>query len=99
AAFSDSLDGLLARVLDQRSKLGAILDPIADKLLAFCALLTLVVERRLPLWLLLILLFRHLCMALGALVVRKNRLEIPTAPTRIGKYATFLLFCLVVLAL
>ncbi|MGH9464938.1 MAG: CDP-alcohol phosphatidyltransferase family protein, partial [Thermoanaerobaculia bacterium] len=33
AGLSDALDGFLARVLDQRSLLGAYLDPIADKLL------------------------------------------------------------------
>jgi len=99
AAASDGIDGFLARVLDQRSKLGGILDPIADKALVSAALITLVIERRLPLWLLCVIAFRDLWMAAGLLVVRHKRLEIPTSPSRIGKYATFGLACLVVLAL
>ena len=99
AGLSDGLDGLLARLLDQRSKVGAILDPIADKLLLLSAIVTLVVEGRVPPWLLILLLFRDGWMLFGALMVRHKNLEIPTAPTRIGKYATLTLVCLVVLSL
>lgn len=99
AAASDGIDGFLARVLDQRSRLGAILDPFADKLLVSAALVTLVIERRLPVLLLLLILFRDGWIAFGALWVRHKRLEIPTSPSRIGKYATFTLTLLVVLAL
>ncbi|HYG66745.1 MAG TPA: CDP-alcohol phosphatidyltransferase family protein, partial [Anaeromyxobacteraceae bacterium] len=41
AAATDVLDGLVARLLGQRSRLGAFLDPIADKLLAACGLFAL----------------------------------------------------------
>ncbi len=99
AAASDGIDGFLARVLDQRSKLGGILDPIADKLLVSAALITLVVERQLPWWLLVLIGIRDGWMAFGALWVKHKRLEIPTSPTRIGKYATFGMTVLVVLAL
>jgi cardiolipin synthase len=99
AAISDVLDGLFARLLNQRTKLGGILDPIADKLLIFAALLVLVLEGRLPLWLLLINAFRDLLMVAGALMVTWKNLEIPTQPSRVGKYATFALICLVALAL
>ncbi len=99
AAVSDSIDGLLARALNQRSKLGGVLDPVADKLLVFAALASLVLERRIPFWLLGVILFRDASMIVGAFVVKRKHLEIPTAPTRIGKYATFFLICLIVLAL
>jgi cardiolipin synthase (CMP-forming) len=98
AALSDGLDGLLARMLDQRSKLGGILDPVADKVLVLAALVSLVAEKRLPVWLLGIILARDSMMIVGAIVVRMKHLEIPTAPTRIGKYATFAMTTLVVLA-
>src|SRR5262249_37032405 len=52
AALSDGLDGMLARVLDQRTEIGAILDPFADKLLGFVALLLLVASGDIPAWLL-----------------------------------------------
>ena len=99
AAASDGIDGLLARVLDQRTKLGGLLDPIADKLLVSSALITLVIEQRIPLWLLLLIFFRDGWMVFGAFVVRRKNLEIPTKPSRIGKYATFTFTVLVVLAL
>ena len=99
AAISDGLDGMLARLLNQRTKLGGVLDPIADKLLILAALVSLVMERRLPLWLLGINLGRDLLMVIGALMVAYKRLELPTEPSRIGKYATFFMVCTVILAL
>lgn len=44
AAFTDWLDGFLARMLKQTSRFGAFLDPVADKLLVACALLLIAVE-------------------------------------------------------
>lgn len=99
AAISDGLDGLLARLLNQRTKLGGVLDPIADKLLILAALVSLVMEKRLPLWLLAINLGRDLLMVIGALMVAYKRLELPTEPSRIGKYATFFMVCTVILSL
>jgi cardiolipin synthase len=99
AAVSDGLDGLLARLLNQRTKLGGVLDPIADKLLILAALASLVMDKRLPLWLLGINLGRDLLMVIGALMVAYKRLELPTEPSRIGKYATFFMVCTVILSL
>lgn len=99
AAASDLVDGLLARVLNQRSKLGGIIDPAADKLLMFSALVTLVVEGELPLWLLLLEAGRDAAMGVGALLVRRRNLEVPVTPTRIGKYSTAAIAVTVVLAL
>lgn len=99
AAVSDVLDGFLARILDQRSKLGALLDPIADKLLSVAALSSLTLEGRLPPWLFVLVLVRDGYMILLAAVVHVKRLEVTVEPTRVGKYATFALIALVVLAL
>lgn len=99
AAVSDALDGFFARLLNQRSKLGAILDPIADKLLILAALTALTLERRLPIWLVGLIALQNLMMIVGALMVKWKRLEIPAQPSRIGKYATFTLLCLIVLSL
>lgn len=99
AAASDGIDGLLARALDQRSKLGAILDPVADKLLVVSALVALLVAGRAPLWLCALILFRDGAMVVGAVVVRRKRLELPSQPTRVGKYATFSLLLFVVLSM
>jgi cardiolipin synthase len=99
ASASDGIDGLLARVLDQRSHLGGILDPIADKALVLSAMLVLVFTGKLPWWLLGLVVFRDGWMVVGALMVRHKRLELPTSPSRVGKYATTGLLLSVVLAL
>jgi cardiolipin synthase len=99
AAATDLLDGLVARALDQRSRLGAFLDPIADKFLAACALFALAARERLPWWLPLLVVGRDLAQLLAATVLRALRRAVPVAPTRIGKYATFFLAATVVAAL
>lgn len=99
AAATDLLDGLAARLLDQRSRLGAMLDPIADKLLSGCALLALAAQGRLPYWLAALDLTRDAAQFAGALYLRRRHQELPVAPTRIGKYATFAIATTVLLAL
>jgi cardiolipin synthase (CMP-forming) len=99
AAATDVLDGLVARVLHQHTRLGAFLDPIADKFLAACALFALVPSGRLPLWLPVLVVTRDLFQLLGAAVLRTLHHRIPVLPTRIGKYATFALAAAVLTAL
>jgi cardiolipin synthase (CMP-forming) len=99
AASTDILDGLAARVLQQHSRLGAVLDPIADKFLATCALFALWARGRLPLWLPLLVISRDVAQLLGAAALRTIHRALPVAPTRIGKYATFALAIVVVLSL
>ena len=101
AAGTDLLDGLAARLLRQHSRLGEILDPIADKLLAFCALVALAAAGRLPIWLPLLVVGRDLVLVLGAALLQLLGIgrRIRVLPTRAGKYATFALALLVVGAL
>jgi cardiolipin synthase len=88
AAATDVLDGLAARALDQRSRLGTLLDPVADKVLEISALFALWGRGQLPLWLAALVVSRDLAQLLGAIVLRGTRHRVPIAPTRIGKYAT-----------
>lgn len=99
AAATDVLDGLVARALRQHTRLGAFLDPIADKFLAACALVALAATGRLPIWLPVLEIARDLAQLAGAALLRTTGHAIPVAPTRIGKYATFALAATVVLAL
>ena len=99
AAATDVLDGLVARALRQHTRLGAFLDPIADKVLATCALVALAVTGRLPWWLPGLVVSRDVAQLLGAALLRAIHHRIPVVPTRIGKYATFALAATVVLAL
>jgi cardiolipin synthase len=97
AAATDLVDGLVARALDQHSRLGEILDPLADKLLAFCALVALATAGRLPVWLPVLVVGRDAVLVAGAAVLQVLDVaeQIAVAPTRAGKYATFALALLV----
>ena len=69
AAFSDALDGLLARTLHQQTMLGTYLDPIADKLLLSSLFLVLSFVKKIP-WRYTILVFsRDLCIVATAVVL------------------------------
>ena len=92
AAASDWIDGRLARGSRRVTRLGEVLDPVADKTFMLVVLVTLGVERALPLWTLPLLLLRDLGVALGALVLaaRGRRVGMPARPA--GKAVTWLQF-------
>src|SRR3990170_3134044 len=68
AAVSDAVDGLLARLLHQRTELGSYLDPAADKLLSVSSFITLAILNILPGWLAVIVISRDLIISLGILI-------------------------------
>jgi cardiolipin synthase (CMP-forming) len=69
AGVSDAVDGWVARVRNARSALGAILDPMADKLLLVCVFVTLAAIGVLPDWLAILVVFRDLVIVGGVLVL------------------------------
>ena len=91
AVATDLIDGFLARWLDQRSRLGALLDPIADKVLVLVALVIGMMVRRIPVWLAAVILGRDALLAVGTLLFstrwRGRHGPASWRPTRIGKYA------------
>ena len=86
-AASDWFDGFLARVLDQRTRLGAVLDPIGDRLGFVVVGVALVVSGLLPVWMLVVLLGREAVVLLFGLVLLRLGRGIP-ATSRLGKVAT-----------
>jgi len=88
AALSDGVDGYLARHFDQRSALGAILDPIADKSLLTSMFVVLAIVGQLP-WALSILVFvRDGCILVSALVLVSFTKFRDFQPTWWGKAST-----------
>ena len=67
SAISDGVDGIIARKFNQVSKIGQILDPIADRLLIFCSILALGVAGIIPWWMLIVVGLRDLWMAIQML--------------------------------
>ena len=67
AGISDALDGWIAKQFSLQSRLGSILDPVADKVLLTCSFITLYWIGVLPLWLLMIIFVRDVIIIAGAL--------------------------------
>ena len=99
AAATDALDGLAARLLGQQTRAGAFLDAAADKLLAACALIALSVKGQVPWWLTGLVVGRDVLLAVGSVFLVAHHAPLPVRPTRIGKYATALVFFIVVVVL
>ena len=93
ASASDFLDGLAARVLNQRSKLGQFLDPAADKFMVLVTFIAAAATGAVPVWLAVLVIGRDVVLATGgalfAFVFRGRLGPERWRPTRIGKYATF----------
>ena len=91
AGASDWLDGKLARALNQGSRLGEVLDPIADRLYIAATIIALAVRQIIPWWLVAILALRELVVGV-ALAVLKRRVGFGTLHVSlVGKTATLCL--------
>ena len=99
AAVSDGLDGFLARRYHWQSRLGSILDPIADKLLLLATFVALTWIQILPLWLTLLVLGRDVLIVCGAALFRWQVGSYEFSPSWLGKICTLMQLSLVLTAL
>lgn len=99
AAATDMVDGTIARVLGQRTRLGGFLDPVADKLLMLCSLISLTEAGFIPYGLTAVIIARDLVISLGLLALKLKKVFIIFRPTYLSKLTTFLQFLTVLLAL
>lgn len=93
AGVTDLLDGALARWLHQRSRLGAILDPAADKLLLVSAFIVLSipqieVRHHIPVWLMTLVVARDVIIVTSAAVIHLTTGNVRFKPTWLGKIST-----------
>jgi cardiolipin synthase len=87
SSFTDWLDGFLARKLNQFSRLGELLDPLADRLYVVAALAALYIRDLLPIWVVVLLILRDVLMSM--LLLYLKRLGITGVPVHfVGKAAT-----------
>ncbi len=102
AALTDGLDGLLARSLDQKTALGAYLDPIADKLLLSSSFVVLALNRKISWWLTILVLGRDILLLTSAAVILVVAGYRRFPPSIYGKLTTavqiLLVFAVVLLA-
>ena len=88
AGVSDAVDGLLAKRLGATSVLGAWLDPLADKTLLVGASIALASGGGLPLWLVVMVVFRDLLIVGGAIVVQTMTFRLVVEPLIVSKVNT-----------
>lgn len=85
AGLTDGFDGYLARKMNKISKLGIMLDPLADKIFAAFLVILLILYRDFPLWLALVIVGRDLLIIVaGWLIFRGKNIAVPSNLT--GKY-------------
>jgi cardiolipin synthase len=88
ASFTDLLDGYIARTQGRQTRLGAFLDPMADKLLLTSGFVTLTWLKVLPFWITAVVVSRDVVLSLGVLVIHVAGGAVHPAPTWIGKLST-----------
>ncbi|MEX0849163.1 MAG: CDP-alcohol phosphatidyltransferase family protein [Candidatus Dependentiae bacterium] len=92
ASITDFLDGNLARLWNEKTFLGACLDPIADKLLLISFFFTLVFIKTplfsVPLWFVLLVLLKELIVIFGAMFILFSGRHLDVRPTWLGKSTT-----------
>ncbi|HKL63202.1 MAG TPA: CDP-alcohol phosphatidyltransferase family protein [Woeseiaceae bacterium] len=88
AGFSDGVDGFLAKRFAWQSRLGALLDPAADKLLVAGVFLTLAAVGLVPVWLAAVVIVRDLVIVAGALAYNFLIAPVTGQPTKISKVNT-----------
>jgi cardiolipin synthase len=99
AGFSDGVDGYLAKRFDWHTRIGALLDPIADKLLVGGTFITMVFTGLVPVWLASLVIFRDVVIVGGATAYNWLVRPVEGQPTRISKLNTVLQLLFIVFVL
>ena len=88
ASLTDLLDGYIARVQGRQTRLGAFLDPVADKLLLTSAFITLTYLKVIPFWIAAVVVSRDLMLSVGVLVIHVAGGTVHPTPSWLGKAST-----------
>jgi len=95
AGASDVLDGYIARRFNLESKLGAALDPFADKMMSFTVLITFTIIGLIPIWILIPMVVKEIVMIGGGLILYTKHGKAVIPSNKYGKVATFSLYAAV----
>lgn len=96
AVVSDVIDGYIARTRHQKTRAGAILDPLADKILLISAFICLYLRRaqfddiHFPLWFVVVIISRDVILIAGSMIIQLVTGRLDIEANRSGKLAAFL---------
>ena len=99
AGVTDFLDGFIARKYNMQTKLGIVLDPLADKLMIIFVILSLAIKNLVPFWVLAVIVIKESTMILLGVILYNKNLIIPS--NMIGKVSTTIFYvaiCLLILS-
>jgi cardiolipin synthase len=99
AGLTDALDGAIARMKNQYTRLGAVLDPLADKMLLISGFVTLSLIHLVPSWVTILVVSRDVILMLGTAVAHFTDSRVDITPTFLGKGTTFLQLSYVVMVI
>jgi len=97
--LTDALDGFVARLMNQKTVLGAYLDPIADKALMISCFVTLSIRSVIPSWLSVLVISRDVIILLGIAVLTMMKIPFEVKPMFVSKVNTFLQILTITVAL
>ncbi len=104
ASLSDAADGYLARRLNQTSRLGTVLDPLADKLLLVAGIVVLSQDHHpilpsVPIWLTTLIISRDAILPIGTMLISYTGVRPKVQPKLLGKLATVAQMTMILYAL
>lgn len=97
SGITDFLDGYIARKYNLISNFGKIMDPLADKLIQFSALVMLGLKGFIPFFIIVVIFIKEVLMGLGFLILYKNNVIIPAL--WYGKLTTIIFYAAIILSL
>jgi CDP-diacylglycerol--glycerol-3-phosphate 3-phosphatidyltransferase len=98
AGITDILDGYLARRLGVESKVGKMLDPVADKILVLSAFISFVTMDLIYLWMVILIVLRDITITVMRYILEKRDMPMITSPIAKGKTAVQVVSVIIVLA-
>jgi len=97
AGLTDILDGIIARKYNLVTKLGIVLDPLADKLMLLAVLISITLKNQIPFWIIVVVATKEILLILGAITLFNDN-DIVVPANRFGKLST-VVFYIAILAI
>lgn len=95
SGLTDIIDGYIARKYNQITKLGMVLDPLADKLMLITVLISVTISNNIPAWIISIVAFKEILMIIGAfMLIKGNNIVVPA--NIFGKLSTLLSYIAII---